>query len=227
MKRSGIFIVLVQIFMVSCARANQEGSLPPSVLRNIQISDCYPNTPEAKSWPVQAIYLHGLFSPNSSTDYYGNLETDNRDYLEALANRLRLRIAVPLSDSLSPQGYRYWNGMALSRIEDMASKACNAPLADARALIGFSNGGYAARHISYLNCAAISAYTKLLAIGFPEDDGGNCGNYVHVAPHVFPPAEKDFFDVELASLKEKSDISGEVSAAHRPPWEWNKLLSSK
>lgn len=169
-------------------------------IKSIQESDCFPHTAEARTWPVKAFYLHGLFSPRSNTDFYGKLEADNRQYLESLATRMHFRIAVPVSDDFSSSGYRYWNEKSLADIETAASNACGAPLASRRALIGFSNGGYAARRISYLRCEDLAPYVKILAIGFPERDHGSCGNYVHVVPHVFPPADESFFDTQLAGL---------------------------
>ena len=209
MKFRVFLLLLIQLLAMSCAKATHDLSHEdPSVFRTIQQTVCFPSSPDAKNWPVKVIYLHGLFRPNTDSDYYGTLEANNRDYLEGLAQRLQLKIAVPVSTTVSSGGFRMWNGVSLSKIESMASTACGgAPLANTRALIGFSNGGYAARNISYLPCNQSDAYMKLLAIGFPETDGGSCGNYVHVVPHAFPPADKDFFDNELAGLGAASLVS--------------------
>lgn len=195
--------------MMSCARATHDPSeaVSPSVLRTIQQATCYPATDDAKDWPVKVVYLHGLFLPSTNSDYYGTLENDNRIYLESLARRLQIKIAVPVSTTLSSQGFRMWNGVSLAQIESMAASACGGPLASTRAIVGFSNGGYAARNISYLSCNQTRSYSKVIAIGLPESDGGSCGTYVHVAPHVFPPADPNFFDNQLAGLSVNSLVS--------------------
>lgn len=108
--------------------------------------------------PVKAIYLHGWF-PRGGNGSYVNLERKNRQQLEQLAQQLGIRIAIPLAPNINPENQnREWPGgmgnaanNSLRAIETQATRACGAPLAPQRTLIGFSNGGFAARNIA-LSC---------------------------------------------------------------------------
>ncbi len=207
MKIRVFLVLLIQLLAMSCAKATHDLSHDdPSVFRTIQQPVYFPSTPDAKDWPVKVIYLHGLFKPSTDSDFYGTLETDNRDYLEGLARRLQLKIAVPVSTVVSSGGFRMWNGVSLAKIESQASVACGVPLASTRALIGFSNGGYAARNISYLSCDQTDNYKKVIAIGFPETDGGSCPEIMFMLFRTFFLPRIEIFDNELAGLGTASSL---------------------
>lgn len=136
---------------------------------NLQQRDCFPNTPEAKGWPVQAIYLHGLYSEGATRD---GVENSNRDFLERYARENKIRIAVPVARALG--GQHQWNGLSVQAVESMASQACGgAPLAAERAVIGYSNGGKWAGELSH-KCGESGPYTKIIVIGYPEATRGKC-----------------------------------------------------
>jgi predicted esterase len=111
--------------------------------------------------PVGVIYLHGYFQPRGNT-WMHNLEADNRRKLQALADKSGVRIAVPLSEetkwSKDNGTVRSWDGYGdgprvLSSAEKMSEATFGAKLGKGIAVIGFSDGGYAARRIG-LSCAA-------------------------------------------------------------------------
>lgn len=125
-----------------------------SFARDVQQSECV----GPAGAPVKAIYLHGWFPPKGSGNYV-KLEQSNRRQLEQLAQRLGIRIAIPLAPNInSDNGNREWPGgmgnsanNSLRAMEGESKRVCGAPLAPQRTLIGFSNGGFAARNIA-LSC---------------------------------------------------------------------------
>jgi hypothetical protein len=174
---------------------------------NVQVARCYPNDAEAKKWPIKVIYLHGLFTETGRSG--SEMERNNRETLKDLADRMReqhMRIAVPVSGYLSSKRERQWwnkyKHLSLAEVEALAIKACGgAPLAEPRAIIGFSNGGYEARALALLPCDQNSAYAKILAIGAPNTtQDGKCGRdiLVNKTLHEFPNVE--YFEKNLAPL---------------------------
>lgn len=106
--------------------------------------------------PVKAIYLHGWFQPGGSSNDFQKLESGNRRQLAELAAKLNIRIAIPLAPNINGKnGNREWPGgqgpaanRSLRSIESESERVCNSKLAPKRTLIGFSNGGFAARNIA-------------------------------------------------------------------------------
>lgn len=158
-------------------------------------SACYPNLtkhPEAKNWPICAIYLHGLH-PSNDRGRYTRYEEANRPIIEEfsddnLLNR-HCRIAAPAAPDgrevrrkhYSRSGrayyrsefvrakYRDWQHRSLKEVETAAQKACGgAALQKGRALIGFSAGGWEAYHLANDNCSTLADYGRVVAIGLPE-----------------------------------------------------------
>lgn len=181
----------------------------------VQKPQCFPEGDAGKDWPVRAVYLHGLFDP-SGTGTYVQWEMTNRRYLEQLARRHRIRIAVPTSDTVIHSATygrkRSWSSKGLKEIEAMASRACGgAKLDKPRVLIGFSNGGYKATAIAAAGCGARSDYSNIIAIGSPKANAAGCRNakFTKVPVHKFPPANADdFFDDGLSSVSRASSSAG-------------------
>jgi hypothetical protein len=124
--------------------------------RDVQRSECV-GPAEA---PVQVIYLHGLFpNKNKPNDFYLNLESDNRDQLEALADSLKIRIGIPLAKGVTKAGYRDWRIGATDDVLAAAEKdvetTCNAKIETPRTLVGFSAGGYYTRNLA-LECSDVT-----------------------------------------------------------------------
>ena len=175
--------------------------------RNVQRAECFPTGSYAANWPVDAIYLHGHFHKDGRKQQFLNWENANRDKLQELATRLKIRIAVPISPVVNRgSGKLEWNTVPLSKIEELARSACgNVPLAPRRAIIGFSNGGYKARDIAKLSCAAQSKYPVILSIGAPKNTiKGACGNLVTTPDHVFPG--QSYFRTNLAAITKVSPV---------------------
>ena len=147
---------------------------------------CLPDTAEAQSWPVKVLYLHGLYP---ATGEFGP-ENSYRAALKASATKHHFRIAVPVSPSVH-NNIRSWNTISLTQMEAMAASVCRVDLAANRALVGFSNGGYAARRVAQMPCDETKAYSKIVAIGAPsKNETGACGAILtNVTPHKFPPAK--------------------------------------
>jgi len=175
---------------------------PAGVHASVQNPQCFPQGPHAQQWPVKAVYLHGLFTASGAdTNGFRALEAGNRRKIEELANRLRIRIAVPVAP-VGRNRMRNWNTTTLPQIESAAARACGISALDKpRALIGFSNGGYKARQVALLPCAQTQDYLKILAIGAPNNtrDGACRGQLVNRAPHVMPGM--DFFETHLSTLR--------------------------
>lgn len=180
------FFIVVALQIISLVTYGQEVK-----------SSCVPADEEAQSWPVTGIYLHGLHKPDGDdTKNFRQLELSNRKYLEEVAKKNKIRIALPVSSLLSKgsaklpyaKGMRSWTGYDLARVEQEAKAACgNAPLSSKRVLIGFSNGGYAARNLGSKNCDSLSNYSSILVIGAGGTEGvGRCGKLKTFPPHVFP-----------------------------------------
>lgn len=152
---------------------------------------------------------------------YMNWEIQNRKYLEKLAMRHHIRIAVPTSDTvIHSKSYgtvRTWSNKGLKEIESMASAACGgAKLEKPRALIGFSNGGYKATRIAQQSCGSRSDYKAIISIGAPNATGVSCGNskYTKTKEHVFPPPKADdYFDDRLAAISRANSSSGSGSGS--------------
>lgn len=170
--------------------------------RNVQRVECFPTGSYAANWPIEAIYLHGHFRRDGRGQKFLDLENANRDKLQEIATRLRIKIAVPVSPRVNDKsGNREWNTLSLPDIESLARSACNnAPLAPRRAIIGFSNGGYKARDIAKLSCSAQSRYPVILSIGAPLNTiKGACGNLVTTPAHdKFPSLS--YFRTNLAAI---------------------------
>jgi hypothetical protein len=168
---------------------------------NVQAPRCFPNRPEAVQWPIHAIYLHGLFTAKGK-DIWGfrATEAENRGKLEALANRLHIRIAAPVAQSFSKDGFRQWNGATLEQVEAAAREACSdAPLAPKRALIGFANGGQWVGDVGKaMGCEALKAYSTILDIGDPGAPAQRCGEFIYIKKHEFPSS----LDNALMDLKQ-------------------------
>lgn len=181
---------------------------------SVQDAQCLPQSSEAQSWPVKAIYMHGLFKGGSGPDENGfrALEANNRQKLEEYAKKLKIRIAVPVAPVNGR--WRNWNSTGLKEVERQAREACGgAPLAEGRALIGFSNGGYTSRRYA-MDCSSTRGYSVILSIGAPNNTRtANCSGTQHVntAPHVMP--DYSYFQRHLSGLgrgvgREARDGSG-------------------
>ena len=172
----------------------------PSAAAQLQ-SVCYPDTEEARDWPIGVIYLHGYHPlPGQERTNPGGPPTEqgNREILRQLAERLaaqRIRIAIPVA----PHHYsgRYgnnyaWNGtnrVPMDRLEAEAQAACGgADLAVPRSLIGFSDGGYAVKHYAG-DCTRMADYKHIIAIGAPggrRNTNPPCNTLMNRDPHVLP-----------------------------------------
>jgi hypothetical protein len=144
-------------------------------------SACYPNTPEAKSWPICVIYLHGLHPANDQGSY-AKYEKQNRPILIKFSNEYltshHCRLAAPASpqvkfNSLVGAQTLDWQHESLSAVQNAAQAACGgAELMKGRTLIGFSAGAFAAYHLAIPTkkggCGAFSDYKEMIAIGVPE-----------------------------------------------------------
>jgi hypothetical protein len=158
----------------------------------VQAPTCLPEGDQYSEWPVKVVYMHGWFEPSGTTFDCG-LEAANRAKLREMAKDLHVRIAVPVGEVSG--GHHQWNGRSLSSVESSASNACGgAPLADGRALLGFSNGCYGIRDI--VNKAGAcdllaKHYARVAKFGCPGHEGINaCGDggipVFHQTDHSFP-----------------------------------------
>lgn len=154
-----------------------------------QLPTCVPTSAEAAKWPIKIVYLHGLYPATGQF----KPEDGYRQALSDMGARLHMRIAVPVSPFVSRDHVRSWNTQSLAQIEALSIDACGGEaLDDHRLIIGFSNGGYAARRISNLDCDLLKRnYTELMGFGAPyvSTPWGKCLPYVNVNAHVFPPAK--------------------------------------
>ncbi len=164
---------------------------------SVQNPTCFYST-SASDLPVQVIYLSGLFPANSDDDSNGYIEIEeaNRVYLSSLANKLNIKIAVPLAPLRNfGDGYgtqHAWNLVSLAKIEKAAVDACGSSLSLHRVLLGFSSGAIRlARMLDEMTCAAFKKYNGIFVIGAQGVNGpqqGKCGRTVfEISPHVFPP----------------------------------------
>ncbi|MBX3019000.1 MAG: hypothetical protein KF767_14025 [Bdellovibrionaceae bacterium] len=169
--------------------------------QSVQSPQCLPATDEAKGWPIKAIYMHGLFKGEGGPDTNGfrALEAGNRKKLDEYARKLKIRIAVPVAP-VNGQ-FRNWNSTGIKQVEKQAREACGgATLAEGRALIGFSNGGYRSRKYAH-DCESTRGYAAILSIGAPNNTTtAACAGTKHVntAPHVMP--DFSYFEKHLANL---------------------------
>ena len=160
-------------------------SIPVYAARDVQFAECLP---QGVDWPVRVVYLHGLFKASGAdTNGFRALESNNRASLEQIAAMLRVRIAIPVSSSLTASGMRHWNGRSLASIEAAATAACGQAPSPARALVGFSNGAYRTQALARKPCAEFAEYSKLIAIGAPRVNVGGCKKLDQVPRHEFPP----------------------------------------
>ncbi len=162
----------------------------PSILAqaNRPQATCIPT--DQPDWPVQAIYMHGWFTASgSSLTSSRQTEFNNRRTLENLARDLQVRIAVPIGPHVGSNGMQAWDGASLAEIEQLSRAACGgAALQPNRSLMGFSNGGFAAKNIGQLPCRQLSQYRRVLAIGTNNSYPDRCQGVFHNVPaHVFPP----------------------------------------
>ncbi len=175
------FALMTILFLMFSSQSLAESSAPQPT--------CIPA--DQTDWPVKAIYLHGWFEASASgLTHSRRTEFDNRKHLEALARRLQIRIALPVAPQTNSRGMRTWNNSSLQDIERLSVSACGgAPLAEDRSLIGFSNGGFAAKNIGLRHsCEQLSAYRRVLAIGTQRNFSSRCNEkFTNVPAHVFPP----------------------------------------
>lgn len=205
MKNIKSVLVLLALTIGSSAMAGVNAS-------SIQKSQCFPEGSVGQNWPVRAIYLHGLFPPSGTGGNYINWEIQNRKYLQNLALRHHIRIAVPTSNTvIRSQSYgtvRTWSNKSLKQIESVASAACGgAKLDKPRAMIGFSNGGYKATAIAAQGCTARGNYSVIMAIGSPKANASSCrgSKFVKTSEHLFPPRKaENYFDDNLATVSRAS-----------------------
>lgn len=175
-----ILFVLITLVSISTSQALADSHVPQAA--------CIPA--DQTDWPVKAIYLHGWFEgAGSRLTHSRRSEFDNRKHLEEMARRLQIRIALPIAPSVNRNGMRSWNNSKLEDIEKLAVAACDgAPLAEERSLIGYSNGGFAAKNIGLLPCDKLTHYSRVLSIGTQKTYTPRCdGKFVNVPAHVFPP----------------------------------------
>lgn len=157
---------------------------------------CVPSNKESANWPVKAVYLHGLFAGGSDDiNGFRQLERENRKKLEALASKLKIRIAVPRGDRPKGKTYYQWNRVSFSDIESRASQACGGEkLSSPRALIGFSNGAMKSLRIGQLDCGkSLKNYSLILSMGSPVEIGTQkCPGQKQVnwSRHAFPGGDK-------------------------------------
>lgn len=159
--------------------------LPTIYAQNAVLGECWPAIDnEVQSWPVGAIYLHGLRTLNSAAPVM------NKANLQAILNWARahrIRVAMPLAQHLVQNGNGVilpaWNYTTLTEIEEWARMSCGAstPFAP-KVLIGFSNGAYWLNFNAQETCAR---YTYAVAIGSPRSPVPQtaCGNLVEFPPH--------------------------------------------
>jgi hypothetical protein len=142
------------------------------------------------SWPVKIIYLHGWFSASGDdTHGFRKLEVNNRQSLVQLANKLHVRIAVPLASAVNHKNnMREWNGASIGQVEAGAKSACNvSSLPSGKTLMGFSSGAFEVNRLVCRNHDSLSGYVKTIAIGMQRN--ATCSNprLANITPHVFPP----------------------------------------
>lgn len=152
--------------------------------------------------PVGVIYMHGWFQPSGDTGYV-NKERTNRANLQELADRLGVRIAVPLSERTKGTRYgtvRTWSSVktrdgrvlprvSLGQVETLASNACGARLAVPRQLIGFSDGAYSVRQFAQTCAAKSSVYSAIIMSGAKPAVGGRGGS--ECAPFYYTGGKGD------------------------------------
>jgi hypothetical protein len=144
------------------------------------LAECFPH---GSTGPIDAVYLHGLWKPLGTPDANGfrNLERINRKVLNDLAVANNVRIALPVGTVKA--GWTEWNGVSLADIEKRAIAACGgAPLAQKRALIGFSNGAQASGKL----CNEATGYEKVLVLGPPGKVPACPRAVIEIPHHVFP-----------------------------------------
>jgi hypothetical protein len=180
---------------------------------------CIPDDPEAQKWPIKAIYLHGLFKVDGVPDTTNSHQAEmaNRQYLQKLAahyRKLHLRIALPIGSGISKANEHKWNDESLQDIEAAAQSACHgAPLANRRAILGFSNGALKADRISQLPASQIKDYKSIISIGSPMAGGSNnCNCFTKEIVHRFPPAEPGWIPKHLQSV-----LYGDPPPLQAPP----------
>jgi hypothetical protein len=152
--------------------------------------------------PVGVIYMHGWFHPSGDTGYV-NKERTNRANLQELADRLGVRIAVPLSErtakkrvgtirtwaSVKTRDGRVLPRVSLGQVETLASNACGARLAVPRQLIGFSDGAYSVRQFAQTCAAKSSVYSAIIMTGAKPAVGGRGGS--ECAPFYYTGGKDD------------------------------------
>ena len=175
-----VFLLLIMVVSASAVHAGVD----------IQHAACL-GKPDA---PIGAIYLHGMF-PNSNKvpdpNGFKNLEARNLTELEALAEKMGIRIAVPIAPFVKQTvatkkkkhskkqppllGVRYWTSSkvpghptaTLQQILKASSAACGGePIKKPIGLIGFSNGANMARIL----CNQQNDFFAVGAIGYNNDD---------------------------------------------------------
>lgn len=165
-------------------------AFPPAFTwASTQEPTCVPTSIDAAKWPIKAIYLHGWYAPSGNNSQ----EERNRKALSDMGNRLHIRIAVPVSPAID-SNHRLWDSVSLTQIEALSVKACGGEaLDDHRILIGYSNGGYAARRISNMDCERLKQhYTELMGIGAPfkKTPWGECIPHMNVNDHLDSPTAR-------------------------------------
>lgn len=167
-----------------------------SCFANALESTCLPAGDQFESWPIRGIYLHGLFPKVEDKRGFLRLEENNRQYIEQLALKQKIRISVPVGDFNKKTKIHSWNNIKVEEILKRARVACNDQLIPPQPdLIGFSNGGYISREIA-LNCIQAGLFGKIFSIGAPKNlRPSRCGSglqLINFKDHEMPPLE--FFE---------------------------------
>lgn len=125
--------------------------------------------------------------------------------MEALAQKLKIRIALPRGDRPAGARYYQWNKLGLESIEARAAKACGgAKLEKPRALVGFSNGAMKTLRLGKMSCEKLGSYSLILSMGSPVDEATKkCPGQRQVKwqNHSFPTGDKVLNLLNQAKLR--------------------------
>lgn len=144
--------------------------------------------------PVRMVYLHGLFPDGRDPNRFRDLENANREKVREFALRNRIRVALPVTSTVTAAGYRRWpDSDSVAKITRLGESACGEPLSGRRCLIGFSRGGIWLDKKAD-NCASIGDWDSTVAFGtnpstaVPRKCGGRAKNIPN--NHTFLPLDK-------------------------------------
>jgi hypothetical protein len=194
---------LLSIFLLTMITANAHATFAPPG------SQCIGDP----SWPVKIIYLHGWFSASGGDDTHGfrKLEFNNRQSLVQLANKLHVRIAVPLAGAVNHKNnMREWNGASIGQVEAGAKSACNvSSLPAGKTLMGFSSGAFEVNRLVCRNRDSLGGYVKTVAIGMQKNASCSNKRLANITPHVFPPKSSASSSIQyLANLSGQPEPAG-------------------